>query len=225
MKPGWTGNGFRARHEAGFEPRLRGVMRGVGALRRIEIAGGALALCLALSACADQPSPILSAAGGSAPAASASGQSESAPRLAPRPGVSPAGASVAFISFDGPPPAVTSRFHAAMGRALGAADVTTAPSTSAHYLVQGHLSAWPAEKGVALSWVWDVFDARRARVHCRHPAMAARGQRDGRRRSARTRKQARGRFERACRPGGHGGTRQAPPRRAGGTGGAGAGSG
>jgi hypothetical protein len=141
-------------------------MRGVEALRRFWIAGGALALGLALSACADQPSPILSAASGSGPAAAAPGQAEAAtaPRLAPRPGVSPAGASVAFISFDGPPPAVTSRFHAAMGRALGAADVTTAPSTSAHYLVQGHLSAWPGEKGVALSWVWDVFDARRARV-------------------------------------------------------------
>ena len=141
-------------------------MRGVWALRRIGIAGGALALGLALSACADQSSPILSAASGSAPATAPAGQggTETAPRLAPRPGVSPAGASVAFISFDGPPPAVTSRFHAAMGRALGAADVTTAPSTSAHYLVQGHLSAWPAEKGVALSWVWDVFDARRARV-------------------------------------------------------------
>jgi hypothetical protein len=141
-------------------------MRGVEALRRFWIAGGALALGLALSACADQPSPILSSAGGSAPSAAPATRSEAepAPRLAARPGVGPAGASVAFISFDGPPAAVTSRFHAAMGRALGAADVTTAPSTSAHYLVQGHLSAWPGEKGVALSWVWDVFDARRARV-------------------------------------------------------------
>ncbi len=136
-------------------------MRGVSVWRGRRKWGSALALALCLSACADSPSPILGAGGGER-AAERSGDAPARPQA--QPGVSPAAASVAFISFDGPPAALAARFQAAMGQALGAADVTTAPSTSAHYLVQGHLSAWPGEKGVALSWVWDVFNAQKARV-------------------------------------------------------------
>ncbi|MDB5571258.1 MAG: hypothetical protein JWN93_2441, partial [Hyphomicrobiales bacterium] len=85
-------------------------------------------------------------------------------RISARPGVSPSGATVAFTSLDGPPAQVANRFHAAMSGALASRDVATAGSATANYLVQGHLGAWPGEKGVTIAWVWDVFDSRKQRL-------------------------------------------------------------
>jgi hypothetical protein len=119
-----------------------------------------LALCLGLTGCGE-------ALPGLVASAPASGQSVelARPGLTAAPGISPAGATLAFISLDGPDPAAAGRLYGAMSRALAAHDVTTAPSASANYLVQGHMSAWRTDKGIAISWVWDVYNSSRRRLH------------------------------------------------------------
>lgn len=127
-------------------------------LRRGRLA--TIALFLALSGCGETLPGLIASAPPAEPNAGAS-----VPRLAAAPGISPAGATLAFISLDGPNPAAASRLYDAMSRALAARDVTTAPSVSANYLVQGHMSAWRTGKGVAISWVWDVYDSSHRRLH------------------------------------------------------------
>lgn len=120
----------------------------------------AIALCLGLTGCGE-------ALPGLVASAPTSGQAVelARPDLTAAPGISPAGATLAFISLDGPDPAAAGRLYGAMSRALAAHDVTTAPSASANYLVQGHMSAWRTDKGVAISWVWDVYNSSRRRLH------------------------------------------------------------
>jgi len=102
-----------------------------------------------------QPAPQVS--GPAAPAAAS---------LPPKPGVSPAGASVAFVSLSGAPEAATAAFSAGLNRALTARGVTVAPAGQAHYLIRGHLSAQPAEGGgVEVAYVWDIYGADRQRRH------------------------------------------------------------
>lgn len=121
---------------------------------------GALALCLALAGCGETLPGLVASAPVVGPDSAAA-----APRLTAQPGISPAGASLAFISLDGPNPPAAARLHAALSRALSAREVATAPSASANYLVQGHMSAWRSDNGVAISWVWDVYDSSRRRLH------------------------------------------------------------
>lgn len=122
------------------------------------------AFCLGLSGCGETL-PELVAAAPELAGQKAGAELAAAPRLTALPGVSPSGATIAFISLDGPTPLAASRLHNAMSRALAASDVATAPSASAKYLVQGHLSAWRTGNGVAISWVWDVYDSSRRRLH------------------------------------------------------------
>lgn len=100
-----------------------------------------------------------------------------APRtsIALRPGVRPSSVTVAFKSLDGAPPEVTSRFVPLLSTALASRDIVTADSGSANFIVQGHLSAYPAEGGVAVAWVWDVFDRKRFRRQRMDDAVTVRG--------------------------------------------------
>ncbi len=116
--------------------------------------GLALGLAFCLGGCVETLPQVAADAPAQAPAL----------RIVARPGVSPAGASVAFTSLDGPPAHVASRFNTAMSSALAGRDVSTSPSASANYLIQGHLGVWPGEKGVTIAWVWDVFDTHKQRL-------------------------------------------------------------
>ena len=97
------------------------------------------------------------------------------PRIAMRAGVLPSSVTVAFKSLDGAPPEVVSRFVAAMSTALASRDIVTADSGSANFVVQGHMSAYPAESGVAVAWVWDVYDQKRIRRQRMEDSITVRG--------------------------------------------------
>lgn len=74
-------------------------------------------------------------------------------------GMQPRGATVAFESIDGPPPA---QFHALVRNLNDEAQqrrlaVLSRDATSA-YRVRGYLAAKVANGETTISWVWDVFD-------------------------------------------------------------------
>lgn len=112
------------------------------------------ALALALAGCVETL-PQLQANAPDQPAAT---------RIPPRPGVSPAGATVAFIDLGGAPNQVGQRFAASMARALGARQIASEDPGKAHYLVRGHMSAYATEGGTAIAYVWDIYDSRRRRL-------------------------------------------------------------
>jgi hypothetical protein len=85
------------------------------------------------------------------------------PRFAARPGVRPSSVTVAFKSLDGVPPDVEARFVPAMSAALASRDIATAESSVADFVIMGHLSAYAADNGTRVAWVWDVFDRKRNR--------------------------------------------------------------
>lgn len=89
---------------------------------------------------------------------------EPAARPVARPGVSPSGAKVALAGLAGAPAGVAAQFRASLSRALAGRDVAATEPAAAAYFIQGHLGAFPAEGGVAVAWVWDVFDARKQRL-------------------------------------------------------------
>lgn len=103
------------------------------------------------------------------------GDTPRATRIAMRPGVRPSSVTVAFKSLDGAPVEVTSRFVTAMSAALASRDIVTADSGSANFVVLGHMSAYPAEGGVAVAWVWDVFDQKRVRRQRMDDSITVRG--------------------------------------------------
>ncbi len=89
---------------------------------------------------------------------------EASTNIERRPGVSPAGATVAVVSFAGVPDALRDRFSQAFDAAAKTQDITMAPSDGAEYLVRGYLNAVPEEEGTAVSYVLDVFDAKKHRT-------------------------------------------------------------
>ncbi len=75
-----------------------------------------------------------------------------------RPGMSPSGATVAFASIEGPPPALAARFIDQLAAASASRAIVTADPQSANYLVRGYLTAYAVPEGTAITYVWDVFD-------------------------------------------------------------------
>ncbi len=75
-----------------------------------------------------------------------------------RPGVSPSGATVAFASVEGPPPALVARFTDQLAAAAMSRAIVTADAQTADYLVRGYLTAYAVPEGTAITYVWDVFD-------------------------------------------------------------------
>jgi hypothetical protein len=84
--------------------------------------------------------------------------------IARRPGVSPAGAGVAFTGFAGAPQSLTDQFRAYLGREAQGREINVAAADKANYLVRGYLNAYPEGAGTAVAFVFDVFDAKRQRA-------------------------------------------------------------
>lgn len=120
----------------------------------------AIGLSAALGGCNESLAPLQA----SAPTGAVSSREILA--VAPRPGVSPAGAPVAFLSLSGAPDAVSANFANALARALAQNGVTTQDAGGAAYLVQAHLSGQPAEGGgISIAFAFDVYGADRQRRH------------------------------------------------------------
>jgi hypothetical protein len=78
--------------------------------------------------------------------------------------VSLAGASVAFVSVDGPPAAISASFSQIMAREAAAHEIVIADPKKARFLVRGYLSAYQTEDGAAVDYVWDIFNKDRQRI-------------------------------------------------------------
>ena len=124
------------------------------AVARVRTAAGAAALAFALSGCVESMPSVQA----NAP------EPAGATRIAARPGVSPAGVTGAFVDLGGAPAQVGQRFAASMAQALGARQITSDEPGKANYLVRGHMSAYAAEGGTAVAYVWDIYDSRRRRL-------------------------------------------------------------
>jgi hypothetical protein len=92
----------------------------------------------------------------------------------------PRGASVAFESIDGPPPA---QFHELVQKLNEQAQVRRLAVVSREqpsaYRVRGYLAAEVAKDVTTVSWVWDVFDHDRRRVRRVSGTETAKGRRRG----------------------------------------------
>lgn len=86
------------------------------------------------------------------------------PAIARNPGVSPAGAAIAFASLDGAPSAALERFVASLRAEAAAREITLAEPGKARYQVRGYLSAATGSNGALVSYVWDVFDSGKRRA-------------------------------------------------------------
>jgi hypothetical protein len=90
-------------------------------------------------------------------------------------GVSPRGAPVAFASVEGAPSALSGRFGERTRQEAEQRDIVVTDAGKAKYFVRGYLSAYPASSGATISYVWDVFDARRSRVQRVEDALTVQG--------------------------------------------------
>lgn len=78
--------------------------------------------------------------------------------------VSPRGAPVAFASIEGGSRESVARFANALRFEVESREIAISESKVARYVLRGYLDARPVREGVAISYVWDVFDARHSRV-------------------------------------------------------------
>jgi hypothetical protein len=98
--------------------------------------------------------------------------------LVRRPDVSLAGATVAFVSVDGPPAEVSARFIKELAREAAAQNIVVADSKKARYLVRGYLSAYQTSEGAAVEYVWDVFTKDKLRAQRLNDYLEVKGQGD-----------------------------------------------
>jgi len=112
---------------------------------------GAAALAFLLSGCVEM-------------AADMAPKSEAHAAFVRRTDVSLAGATVAFVSVDGPPAAISRNFSQIMTREAAARDIAVADDKKARYLVRGYLSAYATTDGAAVEYVWDVFNKDKQRI-------------------------------------------------------------
>jgi hypothetical protein len=96
--------------------------------------------------------------------------------LARRPDVSLAGATVAFISVDGPPAQVSADFMRDLAREAAAQNIVIADAKKARYFVRGYLSAYETDKGAAVEYVWDVFTKDKLRTQRLSDFLEVKGQ-------------------------------------------------
>ena len=95
-----------------------------------------------------------------------------------REGVSLAGASVAFVSVEGAPAAMSASFSQIMTREAKARDIVVAEPRKARYLVRGYLSAYVTADGAAVEYVWDVFDQDKQRMQRVNDVLEVKGEGD-----------------------------------------------
>lgn len=122
-----------------------------GGVSGILTALGCAALALALSGCVEM-------------AADLTPKAEPHAAFVRRPDVSLAGASIAFVSVEGPPAAISKDFSQIMKREALAHDIVIADEKKASYLVRGYLSSYATTDGAAVEYVWDVFDKHKQRM-------------------------------------------------------------
>jgi hypothetical protein len=96
--------------------------------------------------------------------------------LARRPDVSLAGATVAFVSVDGPPAEISASFMKDLAREAATQDIVVADAKKARYFVRGYLSAYPTQDGAAVEYVWDVFTKDKARAQRLSDYLVVKGQ-------------------------------------------------
>jgi hypothetical protein len=124
---------------------------------------GVLALASALSGCVEMASDI-------APKPEAHAQ------FIRRPDVSLAGASVAFVSVDGPPAAISANFSQVLMQQAAAHDIVLADGKKARYLVRGYLSAYATTDGAAVEYVWDIFNKDKQRTQRVNDVLEVKGE-------------------------------------------------
>ena len=132
-------------------------------------AGRALTLALAamlLAGCVDQAADLQAGASASATASA----------ITRRPDVSPRGASLALASLDCPSPAAAARYAQALVAAAPAREISLAASAKARYVARGYVTAYAVEGGTAFEYVWDVFEAGKARAQRLSDAVVVKGE-------------------------------------------------
>ena len=95
-----------------------------------------------------------------------------------REGVSLAQASVAIVSVDGAPDAISASFSQTLAREARARDIVVVDPAKARYLVRGYLSADLTEDGASIEYVWDVFTADKRRAQRLTDVIAVKGSGD-----------------------------------------------
>ena len=135
--------------------------KGRAALARLCVVAAPLALCGCVEVAADL-----------APSAEAHHQ------IARREGVSLAQASVAVVSVEGAPGAISASFSQALEREARARDIVVVDAASARYLVRGYLSASLTADGASIEYVWDVFTADKQRAQRLSDVIAVKGSGD-----------------------------------------------
>ena len=74
------------------------------------------------------------------------------------------GANVALASVEGAPAPVVTKFSALFAVAAFQQNLDITDVARANYFVRGYLTAYPVEGGVAVGYVWDVFDSSKHRA-------------------------------------------------------------
>ncbi len=100
-----------------------------------------------------------------------------ADNIARRPDVSPAGATVGIASVGGAPGSLDDKFQAMFTAAAKRGDVSVTDGGDPNYLVRGYLSAYPeGDNTTAVSYVLDIFDAKKQRTQRVGDEVVVRGQ-------------------------------------------------
>jgi len=79
--------------------------------------------------------------------------------ITPRPGVSPSGASIAFVGLAGAPETVRKLLGEAMTGEVNGRKLVLADVTEAKYIIRGNISAYTAGKSTQVAFVWDIYGA------------------------------------------------------------------
>jgi hypothetical protein len=122
---------------------------------RLWMIWAALACGIGLSGCVED----------AAQAPVAAMPSSSSDNIAPRPGVSPSGATVAVASVSGAPGGFDDKFQGMLTGYAKHAGVSIADAGQPNYLVRGYLSAdSEGDAATVVSYVLDVFDSEKHRT-------------------------------------------------------------
>lgn len=141
--------------QTGRNTRLRASARKSHCRRGLVLRGSlALLSMFMLSGCVDS---FVSAQAPQAPVLDPS-------NIARRPGVSPSGTTVAVASFRGGPDALRAHFMSDFDAAAREQQIIMATPDAADYLVRGYLSATSEGDQTAVTYVLDIFDAKKQRT-------------------------------------------------------------
>ncbi len=99
-------------------------------------------------------------------------------QFARREGASLAQASLAIVSVEGAPGAISASFSQTLAREARARDIVVVDAAKARYLVRGYLSAELTTDGAAIEYVWDVFTADKQRAQRLSDVIAVKGSGD-----------------------------------------------